>query len=128
MGEVALRAVPNEPIAAGRNVTEKRESAFNDPRFWVSVTAIMLTLELAVFGFIAARLISIDNTLSMYMLMSTEQKTKIEGLEKDVAEGKAEREKLKVLIDDNEKTQRDYNFKMSNQMTEINTALGRKGD
>lgn len=102
-------------------MVDRRDTAFNDPRFWVSVTAILLTISLAVLGFIATQLSSISSDLRAMVVATNSNTKEIESLRKDLTRLEGENDALKRLVDDNEKTQRDYNFKMSNDMQKIIT-------
>lgn len=123
---------PGERIGkgeAGVEMPDRRESAFNDPRFWVSVTAILLTVSLAVLGFIATQLSSISTDVRAMVVTGASQGKDIEALKKENVELRQELAAQRLLIDGNEKAQRDYNFKMSNDMQKIVTLLGmRKGE
>lgn len=119
-----LTAVPNYGMReAGEEMPDRRESAFNDPRFWVSVTAVLLTISLAVLGYIASQLSSISSDVRAMVVTTTKQTQEIEALRKDQARNEQEIADLRKLVDSNEKAQRDYNFKLGNDMKEIVTLM-----
>jgi hypothetical protein len=107
-------------------VPDLKESAFNDPRFWVSVTAVLLTLSLFVFGFIATQLIAISAKLETANIVNTRQDERVKVLEdnnRDLRNDVAALEKANV---DDAREDANYRFKIGNDLTEIKTHLKMK--
>lgn len=117
-----------DPGEVGQPVPDRRESAFNDPRFWVSVTAVLLTLSLAVFGFIATMLISISANIQNMALIGTQHTERITVLQRQIDEAKTDLKALEQDKVDRDKREADYRFAMGRLLTEINTTLKLKGD
>lgn len=120
-----FRQQPGEAEAA---VPDRRESAFNDPRFWVSVTAVLLTLTLFLLTLAVNKLSSIDTAVQSMRESTTRQTEEIKALREQVVELKAkdaERAKEIVSIKDR---QTDYNFNLSNRLKEIEVTLKMKGN
>lgn len=108
-------------------MADRRESAINDPRFWVSVTAVLLTLTLCVLTLAVNKLGSIDVAVQSIRDSNTRQGTKIESLERQAVELKTENKELRAELESAQKRQTDYNFNLSNRLTEIEVTLEQKG-
>lgn len=107
---------------------DRRESAINDPRFWVSVTAVLLTLTLCVLTLAVNKLGSIDSAVQAIRDSNTRQGEKIESLERQVTELKATNKELTANHQSAQERQTDYNFNLSKRLTEIEIVLReRKG-
>jgi septal ring factor EnvC (AmiA/AmiB activator) len=106
---------------------DRRESAINDPRFWVSVTAVLLTLVLCALTLAVNKLGSIDVAVQSIRDANTRQGEKIESLERQVGELKTENKDLRAGLESSKKWQTDYNFNLSTRLTEIEVMLKLKG-
>lgn len=107
-----------------RRVESERVSAFNDPRFWVSVTSVLLTLSIFIFGFIATQLISINAKVGLADLANTRQDERVKVLEDENRRLRSDIEGLKQVNVDKAERDADYRFKLGNDLTEIKTRLG----
>ena len=110
-------------VADARDV---KESAFNDPRFWVSVTAVLLTLSIFIFGFIATQLISINAKVGLADLANTRQDERVKVLEEANRDLRQELRAVQTANAADRQTDADYRFKMGNDLIEIKTRLGMK--
>lgn len=101
------------------DVPDRRESPWADPKLWVSVLTVVLTIVLAAFGYIATRLSSIDTAVQAIVISNARQGIEIEALKKRDEEIMVLVRETRKLVDDNEKTQRDYNFNLSRELTKV---------
>jgi len=105
-------------------VADPKESAFNDPRFWVSVTAVLLTLSIFIFGFIATQLIAINAKIESANMANTRQDERVKVLEDENREQRGDIKALEKANIEEAARDADYRFKIGNDLTEIKTRLG----
>lgn len=117
-----------EQREAGEAVPDRRESAFNDPRFWVTVTSVLLTLSLAVFGFIASMLISINTNIQSGAIINERQTERLREAEEELTEAKDRIKELETDRKNRDQREADYRFAIGKLLTEINTTLKLKGE
>lgn len=108
-------------------MADRRESAINDPRFWVSITAVLLTITLFTLSIAVNKLSDIDVAVQSIRDNNTRQSEKIGTLEKEVKELKDENRELKQSLVGSEKRQTDYNFTLADRLKEIEVMLKMKG-
>lgn len=107
---------------------ERRASAVDDPTFWVRVTAVLLTLSLAVFGFIASMLISINSNIQAGALVNERQTERLRVAEKDLEKTEERIKELEMDRKNRDQREADYRFAIGKLLTEINTTLKLKGE
>lgn len=101
----------------------EKTSAFNDPRFWVSVTAVLLTLTLFVLTIAINKLSSIDVRLQTVSGSVIQQTEEIKTLRNENAELKAKQKELEHDLEVAKDRQTDYAFALSNRLKEIEVLL-----
>jgi len=98
----------------------KSPSPWSDPRLWVSITGVLLTICLTIGGFIASKLSSIDSAMQHLLVSQTETTTRqteqIATLQRQQAEQKAQSDKDRA-------DQTAYNYDLMKQLTQIKTAM-----
>jgi len=118
-----LALIRSDDAGEQNEVAEPKESAFNDPRFWVSVTAVLLTLSIFIFGFIATQLISINAKIELANMANTRQDERVKVLEDDNRELRSDVKSLEKADIAQAERDADYRFKIGNDLTEIKTGL-----
>lgn len=80
MSALGINLVSGEGIT----VADRRDSVWNDPRLWVSICGVLLTLVLFTVGFVAAQLSSIKDSVQSsrdaITVVTTRQATENEAL------------------------------------------------
>lgn len=110
----------------GHEVAEPKESAFNDPRFWVSVTAVLLTLTLFVLTLIANQLTSINAKMETSNVANGRQDERVKVLEDENREQRIDIKALQKANVDRAERDSDYRYTIGKDLTEIKTRLGMK--
>lgn len=105
-----------------RAMADRRESAWSDPRLWVSVGAVALTIVLAVLGYIAALLSSISasvqTTRDAVIVVTTRQEKDSEALRERLV-------KVEAAVSTQEKA---YNFNFTTRLAKVEAVLGIKSE
>jgi hypothetical protein len=107
------RASPQEQAA-------KSPSAWSDPRTWVSICGILLTICMAIGGFLMAKLSSIEAAMQALLISTTVTTTQHN---ERISQLQADNAKLHAQIDKMMADQTAYNFDLSKQMTIVNERL-----
>lgn len=132
---------------------DRRRSAWANPSTWFGLASLLLSFAGLCLSFIMAcgvlvgiyvasavqtakievvntNLINKTNELSAKIenisTSGTEQKGKIEFQDRRIEDLEDRRAEIEKMIEANEKAQRDYNFKLGNDLAEIKTMLGMK--
>lgn len=102
----AMSETPPYEQRSGEN-RRQHSSPFADPKLWVSFSAILLTIFLALFGYIATQLAQISATVQAVSLVTTKNETQIEQLKRELDQLRAEKQMLEArLIPLEKKTER----------------------
>jgi len=119
-----VRMADEEDRVERRSGADRRDTnAVNDPRFWVSVTAVLLTIMLTMLGLAINKLSSIDAAVQGILVATTRQGEEIRTLKEQVSELKTENRELKAKVQSNADRQTDYNFNLSARLKEIEMLL-----
>ena len=63
-----------------------KESAWKDPKTWLTICGLALTFCIFLFTFIASRLNSIDSAMTALVVATTKNTTEVEQLKRDVTQ------------------------------------------
>jgi hypothetical protein len=94
---------------------------WRDPRLYVSLLAVLLTLCIGVLGFIWAQLAAINATMQTMVVSNSRQGVEIETLKNDMRE-------IKKEVSDQEKRENDYHFNLSNRLKGVEVEIKMKDD
>lgn len=123
-----LAVVPNESTTAamdddrrsetpGRRESDRQQSPWNDPRLWVAVCGIMLTIVLALLGFISSQLAqinaSVKATNDAVLIVTTKQE----------ADNKSIEDRVKKLEDAVTTQQQAYNYNFTTRLAGVEAAV-----
>lgn len=78
----------------GGEVVDRRESAWADPRTWVSIIAVLLTLSIAVGGLMINQLSSLNAKVEGLLVVTTKQGSDYDALKEQV---RSMRDDIKAL-------------------------------
>lgn len=96
---------------------DRRESAWQDPRTWVSVLGILLTIALAILGFIASQLASINqsvqSTRDAVLIVTTRQE----------ADNKSLTERVQKLENAMVAQEKGFNFNFTTRLAGVEAQL-----
>jgi septal ring factor EnvC (AmiA/AmiB activator) len=120
IGEAQERRSGDDRRESAPPVAVKPPSAWADPRTWISICGILLTICLAIGGFIASKLSSIDSAMQHLLVSQTETTTRQTEQINQLREKQAEFQgKLDKTIAD----QTAYNYDLMKQLTAIKTEM-----
>lgn len=111
-GDDRRTTLPEQPI--------KPPSAWSDPRTWVSICGLLLTICVTIGGFLIAKLSSIEAAMQALLVNTTITTTKHD---ERIAQLQADSAKLHAQVDKMVADQTAYNFDLSRQMTIVNERL-----
>lgn len=126
-GGSKLTSITAEYEGMSKTMPDRRESAFNDPRFWVSVTTVLLSLTLFVLTLAVNKLGNIDTAVQSIRDANTRNNTEIESLKRENVDMKSAIKDMQGRLDSESREQTAYNFNMSKDLKEIQVRLQLKG-
>jgi hypothetical protein len=114
-------------VGEGIVMADRRESVWNDPKLWVSVCGLLLTLVLTAFTFLNSKLSSIDSSLQstrdLVLVVQTRQESERATADAKTAAIIERLSKVETAVDTQ---QRAYNFHFSNRLAAVEAKNGIK--
>jgi len=94
-------------------------SAWQDPRFYLSAAALLLTIVLALFGYIATQISTISATLATLSRDSGKQDVRLDKLEEWKKERESKDDKVVERMDSIAHREDDYHYNLSQRLSVI---------
>jgi septal ring factor EnvC (AmiA/AmiB activator) len=97
-------------------------TAWQDPRFYLSAASVLLTIVLALFGYIATQISTISATLATLSRDSGKQDVRIDKLEEFRRDQERKNEKVSDSLATINNRETDYHFNLSGRLSTLEGA------